>query len=119
MIEMSLIIAVRLHSQTSETHSFFLQIKLHYFHTFKAMEETMFSKYCSFLIMTLMVNFLFLKGTAATATSEVYTVGDEEEWNDGRDFVSWSQKYNFSVGDVLRMYIHIHSLLSFLYACLP
>lgn len=67
----------------------------------------MFSKYCSFLILTLMVNFLLLKG-AATAISEVYTVGDEEEWNDGRDFVSWSQKYNFSVGDVLSMYIYIY-----------
>jgi hypothetical protein len=66
------------------------------------MEEAMFSKYCSFLIMILMANFLFLKGS--TATSEVHTVGDEEEWNDGKDFFSWSQKYNFSVGDVLRMY---------------
>ncbi|KAE8008781.1 hypothetical protein FH972_005257 [Carpinus fangiana] len=64
------------------------------------MEEAMFSKYCSFLIMILMANLLFLKG--CTATSEVHTVGDDEEWNDGKDFFSWSQKYNFSVGDVLR-----------------
>ncbi|XVF00859.1 hypothetical protein REPUB_Repub04eG0038300 [Reevesia pubescens] len=35
------------------------------------------------------------------AISEVYTVGDEDQWNSEVDYVSWSQKYNFSVGDVL------------------
>ncbi|KAL4616253.1 hypothetical protein ACB092_07G185400 [Castanea dentata] len=61
------------------------------------MKETKFFKYCRLLII-LMINFLFLNG----ARSEVYTVGDEEEWNADADFVSWSQKYKFSVGDVLR-----------------
>lgn len=45
----------------------------------------------------LMVCFSFLKG----ATSEVYTVGDEDQWNSEVDYVSWSQKYNFTIGDVL------------------
>ena len=44
-----------------------------------------------------MICFSFLMG----ATSEVYTVGDEDEWNSEVDYVSWLQKYNFSVGDVL------------------
>ncbi|KAF8013445.1 hypothetical protein BT93_I1331 [Corymbia citriodora subsp. variegata] len=35
------------------------------------------------------------------AASEVYTVGDSDEWNTGVDYGVWSQKYNFSVGDVL------------------
>ncbi|OVA19821.1 Plastocyanin-like [Macleaya cordata] len=33
--------------------------------------------------------------------SKVYTVGDEDGWNTGTDYQRWSQKYNFSVGDVL------------------
>lgn len=34
---------------------------------------------------------------------EVYRVGDESGWNSGTgtNFLSWSQKYNFTVGDVL------------------
>uniref|UniRef100_A0A6M2EKR4 Phytocyanin domain-containing protein n=1 Tax=Populus davidiana TaxID=266767 RepID=A0A6M2EKR4_9ROSI len=47
-----------------------------------------------FLLFLIMV---FLKG----AVSEVHTVGDELEWNTGANFGSWSQKYNFSVGDTL------------------
>ncbi|KAK4562203.1 hypothetical protein RGQ29_004893 [Quercus rubra] len=61
------------------------------------MKETKFFKYCRLLII-LMINFLFLN----VARSEVYTVGEEEEWNADADFVSWSQKYKFSVGDILR-----------------
>ncbi|KAK7856462.1 blue copper protein [Quercus suber] len=61
------------------------------------MKETKFFKYWRLLII-LMINFLFLNG----ARSEIYTVGDEEEWNADADFVSWSQKYKLSVGDVLR-----------------
>ncbi|XVE93877.1 hypothetical protein REPUB_Repub01dG0232500 [Reevesia pubescens] len=53
-------------------------------------------RYGSFPII-LMICFSFLKG----ATSEVYTVGDADHWNSEVDYVSWSQKYNFSVGDVL------------------
>ncbi|XWS67726.1 hypothetical protein CRYUN_Cryun04dG0030100 [Craigia yunnanensis] len=53
-------------------------------------------RYGSFPII-FMICFSFLKG----ATSEVYTVGDEDEWNSEVDYVSWLQKYNFSVGDVL------------------
>ncbi|XVF67953.1 hypothetical protein PTKIN_Ptkin10aG0163500 [Pterospermum kingtungense] len=45
----------------------------------------------------LMVCFSFLKA----ATSEVYTVGDEDQWNSEVEYVSWSQKYNFTIGDVL------------------
>ena len=66
------------------------------------MKETNFFKYCRLLIIVMM-NFLFLNG----ATSEVYKVGDEEAWNAEADFVSWSQKYKFSVGDVLRMYLFL------------
>ncbi|KAJ6985796.1 hypothetical protein D5086_018648 [Populus alba] len=47
-----------------------------------------------FLMILIMV---LLKG----AVSEVHTVGDELEWNTGANFGSWSQKYNFSVGDTL------------------
>lgn len=88
----------------SKNHSFFNHsiTSIH----FKAMKETKFFKYCRLLII-LMVNFLFLNG----ARSEVYTVGDEEEWNADADFVSWSQKYKFSVGDVLRMYFSFNIIM--------
>lgn len=33
--------------------------------------------------------------------SEVYTVGDEEEWNSDVNYGSWSHKYNFTLGDIL------------------
>lgn len=52
-------------------------------------------------MVVLMVDILFLK----SASSDVYTVGDEGNWNDEADFVSWSQKRKFKVGDVLRMYL--------------
>ncbi|EOX97628.1 hypothetical protein QUC31_015599 [Theobroma cacao] len=63
---------------------------------FKAMEDKTV-RYGSLFPIILMICFSFLKG----ATSEVYSVGDEEGWNSEVDYVSWSQKYNFSVGDVL------------------
>lgn len=50
-----------------------------------------------------MIDVQFLK----SATSHNYTVGDEGNWNDEADFVSWSQKYKFKVGDVLRMYLSL------------
>ncbi|XP_041010199.1 basic blue protein-like [Juglans microcarpa x Juglans regia] len=62
------------------------------------MEETRFFKLCSFLMVVLMIDIQFLK----SATSDAYTVGDEGKWNDEADFVSWSQKSKFKVGDVLR-----------------
>ncbi|XP_031495590.1 basic blue protein-like isoform X2 [Nymphaea colorata] len=31
----------------------------------------------------------------------VYTVGDDDEWSLEVDYVQWSQKYNFTVGDTL------------------
>ena len=54
-----------------------------------------------------MINFLFLN----VARSEVYTVGEEEKWNADADFVSWSQKYKFSVGDILRMYFSFNIIM--------
>lgn len=41
--------------------------------------------------------------------SEVYTVGDGEGWDSGVDYGVWSQKYNFSSGDVLGQLIAIRS----------
>ncbi|GMI88054.1 hypothetical protein HRI_002474700 [Hibiscus trionum] len=35
------------------------------------------------------------------AVSEVYNVGDENGWNSEVDYSSWSERYNFTVGDVL------------------
>ncbi|KAL4319565.1 hypothetical protein GQ457_18G018450 [Hibiscus cannabinus] len=44
-----------------------------------------------------MICFSFLNG----AVSEVYDVGDENGWDSEVDYASWSEKYNFTVGDVL------------------
>ncbi|XP_074364217.1 basic blue protein-like [Apium graveolens] len=44
--------------------------------------------YCSFL-------------STSTVESLVYNVGDSENWNTGVNYLSWLQKYNFSVGDTL------------------
>ncbi|MBA0760224.1 hypothetical protein Gotri_022984 [Gossypium trilobum] len=35
------------------------------------------------------------------AVSQVYSVGDESGWSSEVDYGSWSEKYNFTVGDVL------------------
>ncbi|TYJ50112.1 hypothetical protein E1A91_A01G183400v1 [Gossypium mustelinum] len=35
------------------------------------------------------------------AVSQVYSVGDENGWSSEVDYGSWSEKYNFTVGDVL------------------
>lgn len=50
------------------------------------------------LILTVFTLFLVNK-----AISKEYTVGDDEEWNSQANFLSWSEKYNFTVGDVLGM----------------
>ncbi|KAK9287502.1 hypothetical protein L1049_015923 [Liquidambar formosana] len=60
------------------------------------MEETKLFKYSCFLTI-IVISTMFLNG----AESEVYTVGDDDEWESGINFLKWSQKYNFSVGDVL------------------
>ncbi|KAJ0010237.1 hypothetical protein Pint_34325 [Pistacia integerrima] len=56
-----------------------------------------FLYYRSIVLLFLLINFLFLKGIK----SEVYTVGDEQQWNAEVNFDSWVQEYNFTVGDVL------------------
>lgn len=60
------------------------------------MEDSKLCRYLSFC-MILTVLGLLVNGAA----SEVYTVGDSDEWNSGVNYGVWSQKYNFSVGDVL------------------
>ncbi|OMO74535.1 Plastocyanin-like protein [Corchorus capsularis] len=62
------------------------------------MEDKKISRYGSiFPIIIIVICLSFLK----VAKSEVYTVGDQDEWNSETDYASWSQKYNFSLGDVL------------------
>ncbi|KAL9680863.1 hypothetical protein QQ045_012643 [Rhodiola kirilowii] len=33
--------------------------------------------------------------------STVFTVGEDEKWSTGVNYLTWSQKYNFTVGDTL------------------
>ncbi|KAL6346679.1 hypothetical protein AAG906_000297 [Vitis piasezkii] len=62
------------------------------------MEETQVLKCCSsFTIILIMISLGFFHGT----NSETYTVGDEEEWDTGINYLTWSERYNFSMGDVL------------------
>ncbi|XP_062081582.1 mavicyanin-like [Humulus lupulus] len=49
------------------------------------------------LLSILVIYTWFLKGV----TSEDYIVGDGDEWNSQGNFLTWSTKYNFTVGDVL------------------
>lgn len=51
------------------------------------------------VLLILVIYSLFLN----RAISEDYIVGDDEEWNSQANFLSWSKKYNFTVGDVLGM----------------
>ncbi|KAF2302085.1 hypothetical protein GH714_032480 [Hevea brasiliensis] len=46
----------------------------------------------------MILKILFFK---CASSQVVYTVGEDEGWNSEANFDSWSQKYNFSVGDVL------------------
>ncbi|XP_021903846.1 stellacyanin-like [Carica papaya] len=52
--------------------------------------------YYSFLFIIILMMILLEPGK-----SEVYTVGDEEEWNSDVNYGSWSHKYNFTLGDIL------------------
>ncbi|PSS25971.1 Blue copper protein [Actinidia chinensis var. chinensis] len=61
------------------------------------MDKTKLSKCCSSIIILLITCFFF----SDTARSEVYTVGDADEWSTGTSYLVWSEKYNFTVGDVL------------------
>ncbi|XP_057966448.1 basic blue protein-like [Malania oleifera] len=54
-------------------------------------------RYFKFLNILILISFLCLD----TASSEVYTVGDEDGWDTGSNFLTWSQRYNFSAGDDL------------------
>lgn len=58
------------------------------------METIKISKYPVFIASLFFLDFVI---------SEVYTVGDESGWNSGTgtDFLAWSEKHNFTVGDVL------------------
>ncbi|KAK6946446.1 Phytocyanin domain [Dillenia turbinata] len=40
--------------------------------------------------------------------SAVYTVGDDEQWNTGVNYLKWSEKYNFTVGDTLDDVVFIY-----------
>lgn len=51
------------------------------------------------LNLVLLATLALLLPRAATATD--FTVGDENGWNTGTNYLTWSQKYNFTVGDVL------------------
>ncbi|XP_030522956.1 basic blue protein-like [Rhodamnia argentea] len=61
------------------------------------MEDSKPCRYFSSVCTILAVLGLLVSGAA----SEVYTVGDSDGWNSAVDYGVWSQKYNFSVGDVL------------------
>ncbi|KAL7206974.1 hypothetical protein ACSBR2_019633 [Camellia fascicularis] len=62
------------------------------------MEEISKLPKCCGLKILFLTCILFLN---STAKSEVYTVGDADQWSTGISYLSWSQKYNFTVGDVL------------------
>ncbi|XVF45555.1 hypothetical protein PTKIN_Ptkin02bG0215500 [Pterospermum kingtungense] len=76
---------------------FSISLQQTFFTSVKAMEDKIV-RYGSFgFPIIFMICFSLLK----SAKSEVYTVGDEDKWDSEVDYVSWSHKYNFSVGDVL------------------
>ncbi|KAL3539099.1 hypothetical protein ACH5RR_002465 [Cinchona calisaya] len=61
------------------------------------MQEIMVSNiFFSFLLASL-VYLLLLHG----AKCETYTVGDEDHWSTGVNYLTWSGKYNFVVADIL------------------
>ncbi|XP_019432465.1 PREDICTED: basic blue protein-like [Lupinus angustifolius] len=62
------------------------------------MKGTSLFKYCTFLLAILALLYSFLLNCAM---ANVYTVGDQEEWNSQTNYASWAEGYNFSLGDVL------------------
>ena len=53
-----------------------------------------------FFFSFLMISFAILfKSTLIVA--EDYTVGDSDGWTTGENYLKWSEKYNFTVGDTL------------------
>ncbi|KAF6170870.1 hypothetical protein GIB67_015822 [Kingdonia uniflora] len=51
----------------------------------------------NFFLIILLIVFSLI----SQAKSEVYTVGGEDNWDTGTDYVAWSQQYSFNVGDIL------------------
>ncbi|URE24632.1 Blue copper binding protein-like [Musa troglodytarum] len=47
--------------------------------------------------LILLLHLMALRHVAATD----YMVGDDDGWNTGTNYLAWSEKYNFTVGDVL------------------
>ncbi|KAL5728162.1 hypothetical protein ACHQM5_001275 [Ranunculus cassubicifolius] len=43
----------------------------------------------------------FIISTILQVDCTEYTVGDEERWSSGISYVTWSESYNFTVGDIL------------------
>lgn len=72
------------------------------------MEDQKVFRFYSFPIIIL-INYLFFTGIK----SEVYTVGGDEQWNTGANFDSWSQQYNYSIGDVLGIHQTLSMILTF------
>lgn len=56
--------------------------------------------------MALLTSLLILAASVLSAVNQAsavtYTVGDAENWNSGVNYLAWSQKHNFTVGDALR-----------------
>ncbi|XP_023513085.1 basic blue protein-like [Cucurbita pepo subsp. pepo] len=52
-------------------------------------------------MMMMMVKLLMFLSFGGLSMCEVFLVGDEEGWNSGINFATWSQNHNFTKGDFL------------------
>ncbi|KAJ0964058.1 hypothetical protein J5N97_029180 [Dioscorea zingiberensis] len=59
--------------------------------------ESHFSRVFFFLLT---ISFTIMVDSHHTEAIE-YTVGDSDRWSTGINYLEWSQKYNFTVGDIL------------------
>ena len=59
-------------------------------------------------MMMMMVKLLMFLSFGGLSMCEVFLVGDEEGWNSGINFATWSQNHNFTKGD----FLGIHQLFS-------
>ncbi|KAL4187299.1 hypothetical protein AMTRI_Chr09g18300 [Amborella trichopoda] len=55
----------------------------------------------SSLSLLLWLSLFLLLERAVELDAAVYTVGDEDGWTTGHNYLLWSKKHNFSVGDTL------------------
>jgi hypothetical protein len=70
------------------------------------------STMASHAMVSYVLSFVLLATYICGAAATDYTVGDDGGWTIGTNYLTWSTKYNFTVGDALSMKLKSHPLMN-------